>query len=771
MIAESLDTFFDRPPADLNTCDQEPIHVPGAVQGHGALLVVDPHTQHVRQASANTGTLLGVEASSLIGQRLADAVGEEAAVALVRLFADEGDDARLRTTRIDGAGADGLRSYYAAGHRNEAGWIVELEPVVGEPIEATRLMADVDAAFQRLRSARSIEAWCDVAAREVQRLSGYDRVMVYRFDADWHGQVVAEARSTAVDSFLGLYFPAGDIPRQARRLYVLNPLRFIADVAYAPVPLQPALSPVTGKPLDLSYSLLRSVSPVHIEYLHNMDVGSSMSISIVQDGELWGLIACHHTGALALPQPVRAACGLLGQTLSLQLPLLQERERAVHEVGMQAINLRLFENMTAADSVAEGLTAFSPTLLDLISAEGAAVVHHGACTLMGQTPSEQAVRDLAERLSGWVEDEPFVTDRLPSLVDEPEAVQATASGLLAIPIGTTGQGWVMWFREEKVRSVLWAGDRTLAEDSVEGVRISPRKSFEQWREVVRGTARPWQPGEVAAAETLQRTIIDVVLRKAEELARLNQELATANRALQLSNRELQEFATVVAHDLKEPLRKISTFANLIGAELADSVSEEGRYFLKRMQKSAVRLLTLVNDLLALAQVANRSTHMGVVDLDEIVEQVREELDTIITDRRARLHAEPLPTIPGDRAQLTQLVYHLVDNAIKFQQSGQAPDVRITGEIVEGGVAGEDGLIPGPVFCLTVADNGIGFEAQFAERVFKPFQRLHGADAYEGTGIGLALCRRIVERHGGAIRVESELGRGSRFIVCLPMSGA
>ena len=765
MSHASLSTFFDQPPDDLTACDREPIHVPGAIQAHGLLVVFSDEMDRVLQVSENVQHWLGQAPGDVLGQPPEVLFGQAATLLRARFARPEAEGTWAGTIRVEGP--EGARDFDATAHRNEAGLVVEMEPAGHDGTFGLPVLAEVESIVRGLERAESVQAWCQHVARRVQQFTGFGRVMVYRFDADWHGQVVAEAREAGVASFLDLYFPASDIPRQARHLYVLNPIRYIADVAYTPVAVVPERNPVTNAPLDLSHSLLRSVSPVHIEYLRNMQVGASMSISIIQDGQLWGLVACHHPRPHPLPQPLRSACSLLGRVLSLQLPQQQQAERSRHARARFAVQQQLLEKLRHAPSISAALTPPGPTPLDLIEAQGAAIVEGEVCNLIGQTPAEPLVRRVVAYLAEHAPEGLFATDRLPALLEEP-ALRAHASGLLALPLGVGGRDWLLWFRHEKLRSVVWAGDHTLASPDEDAARLSPRKSFAQWKELVQGTAAPWQPGEQSAAEAFHSALVEVMLQRADETARLNRELAQANRALELSNRELQEFASVVAHDLKEPMRKISMLAGLLDSDFAGAVPEEGRFFLRRLQQAALRMTTLVSDMLALSQAKPQAANMVPTDLNDVMVRVQQRLYPEIEASHAQVEVGPLPVLMADRAQMVRMLQHLVANAIKFQPPGQVPVVRVAASVEAEEEWHHENAAAGPAVCLTVADNGLGFEPRHAARIFKPFQRLHTGARYEGNGIGLALCRRIAEWHGGYIKAAGTPGKGSVFTVCLPL---
>lgn len=501
---------------DLTTCDREPIQLPGAIQPHGVLVAVDADLCAV-MVSTNVKGLLGVAPEDALGRPLADLVGRAladevgarvaAGVAgepLVHTLDELAEGAELAGARVD------VRQH-ASGDR----LVVELEPV-SETAEVRISYASTRGAMARLTATRTVT---DLAARlavEVRELLGFDRVMVYRFDGDWNGEVIAEERRADLNSFLGLHYPASDIPAQARRLYTINWTRLIADVDYAPVPLHPVLDPATGGALDLSNAALRSVSPIHLEYLANMGVRASMSISLVVDGELWGLVACHHYAGPHRPsRDAGDAAEFLGQVASL---LVSDRERAdarERKLHAQTVLGRMSARIAGSADSPLVSTMEDPELLALVNATGAALCYDGEVSTRGTVPPEPMLRRIAEALHDPGQYATH-TDRIATLVPELEG-SADVAGVLRI--GSASDRWLLWLRPELERIVGWGGDPTnkqLAAAEGPDVRLSPRKSFEKWHEVVRGRSLPWAPWKVEIADALGKYLTGLLLSRSRE---------------------------------------------------------------------------------------------------------------------------------------------------------------------------------------------------------------------------------------------------------------
>ena len=476
----------DAPPpqqagVDLSTCAREPIHIPGSIQPHGVLFAFSAADLTVTQVSANVERFIGRTAESVLGQPIERVLGEgvgQQVRGMVATHAIEQNPSYLRTLSLEGVDAP----LNALVHRNGDVIILELEPASsGDAASFQQLYPLVRTFVNRLTATRDVREICRQSAEEVRRITGFDRVLVYQFDKEWNGVVVGESRDDVVyGSFMDLRFPASDIPAQARELYRVNRLRLIVDAGYRPSPLVPTLDPRTGRALDLSFASLRSVSPIHVEYLQNMGLAASMSISILRGGELWGLISCHHKSPRTVPFEVRTACDFLGQMLSVHL---EARERAAeydHRMRLKEIHGKLLAYMAGEEHFAQGLVKHGKDLLALTGAAGAAVVFEGKRTLLGTTPTDEQVAGIIEWLARERGGEEQVcVDSLAAILPGAEAFKDTASGLLAIEISKLHSSYILWFRPEVIQTVTWGGDpRKPVEPEAGQVRLHPRKSFE-----------------------------------------------------------------------------------------------------------------------------------------------------------------------------------------------------------------------------------------------------------------------------------------------------
>ncbi|WP_375474938.1 SpoIIE family protein phosphatase [uncultured Jatrophihabitans sp.] len=514
-------------PIDLDNCAREPIHIPGSIQPRGVLIVLREPDEVVVQVSANIGEALGVPAGRALGAPLASVVGASAAAQIERAATVFGDLRDRNPLEVAVPVAGRMESFDAILHRADGGLLLlELEVASGpRPFSFPNTYLAVRGAVAELNRESELAALYDITARAVAELTGFDRVMVYRYDADYNGEVVAEAKRAHLNSFLGLHYPASDIPAQARALYEKNWLRLIDDVDYVPVPLVAAGGSAPDRPLDMTYSTLRSVSPIHVEYLRNMGVRASMSISLLRDGRLWGLIACHHyAGPHLPPYGTRAAAEFLGSAMSLRLVDRAADDELRDKLTVQAVLTRLTAAMSDQHGALSAALLGPPGLLDLVRADGALVVTQERVEARGATPSLDVAGEIAEwaRTSGeGVTATVSLAQTLPDLAVAPEQ----CSGALAMTL-PHGQ-YAMWFRREARQAVDWGGDpRNKAIAVAEGaeVRISPRKSFERWREVVRERCEPWTAADIDAANGLRRNVIEAMYQHSRAELRLAENL-------------------------------------------------------------------------------------------------------------------------------------------------------------------------------------------------------------------------------------------------------
>ncbi len=742
---------------DLTNCDREPIHIPGSIQPHAVMLVLREPDLTIVQASTNTAEKLGLPHAQLLGSPLSHFISAEHLAYLqtrVLPLPLEAAPQYLPPLRF----ADAARPFEAIIHRFNGALILELEDWPDRPaLHHEEVFSALKNTLAALHGDLSVVDFCQLAAEQVRRFIGFDRVMVYRFAEDLSGHVIAEAKRDDLEAFLGLHYPASDIPKQARELFKRSKLRLIPDLRYAPVALQPTLRSDTREPLDMSYSATRSVSPIHVEYLQNMGVFASLSLSIVIDDRLWGLFACHHYSARYVPHTLRMACEFLAHTLSFLVAGREAAEDHDYALHLHEQHRALEEASAREADFGRALASLSDTTIGGLRAAGAAVVTGAQIHRIGQTPDEPQLRSLTTAAAQTVSENIWASDRLAETAPTLAAHAPHVAGLLVVVLSREPFSCVLWFRDEVLKTVNWAGDpsKPVVAGPL-GDRLTPRKSFALWQQEVRGHSDAWTDTEIEAARRIRHTYHEVFSRRAQELARLNDQLAERNR-------QLDAFAYIASHDLKEPLRGIHNFSQFVLEDCARELNADGISHLQTIGRLTRRMESLLDALLKFSRLSRSEMTSRPVNLNTALDDALDLLSSLrqssgVDIRIPRL----LPTVQGDADLIAEIFANLVANAIRYNDKPS--------KWVEIGYV--DPSRPGETPTLYVADNGIGIPREHFEVIFRIFKRLHGRDDFGGgTGAGLTIVQKLIERHGGRIWVESEPQAGTRFLFTLAPSSA
>ncbi|MGQ4273067.1 histidine kinase dimerization/phosphoacceptor domain -containing protein [Terrihabitans sp. B22-R8] len=693
---------------NLTACDREPIHIPGAIQPHGVLLVVDAESLIISHAAGDSEGRLGVAPAtdtSLEGLLDADALA-----GLRRVVAGEISGFVGQCRSRDGQRLDILA------HRSAAHLVVEFEPAAEILVAPAAVLGDLEASISAFARTQSLEQLCAEAAREFRRLTGYDRVMVYRFLEDGAGVVVAEDLRAGMHAFLHHHFPASDIPKQARALYIRNLVRVIPDVGYTPAPLRPAWT--EDAPLDLSDSGLRSVSPVHLLYMKNMGVGASASVSIVKDGELWGLIACHNEAPRGIGYETRAACRTLAGNLARQIKAREETE-----VYRARIRLRSYEDDIVALLSREGTLQHSLSnhideVRRMLDADGVAILRGHDVITSGRCPDRSDLGPLAEFVRGQGEGV-FSTHYLPKVHPPADKVRAVASGLLGMVLPVDEPWMVLWFRAERVEVINWAGNPHKDADLAPGDMLSPRASFAAWSETVHGRSRPWTLAETEAAGRLRAAVSSIW--QSRQMRALNERLLGTIREKDLLLQQKQFLIGEVNHRVQNSLQLVSSFLSMQARQSEDpklqAAIEEARRRLSAVSLVHRRLY--------------RADQFETVDAARYVEDLLgEQVDSMGEDWRGFVTSNLAPVImsPDRAVSLGLILSELVTNANKYAYGGAAGPLHVA--------LSEDRSS----FRLTVSDRGGGRSSSrvgFGSRMISALvNQLAGELAYENTTPGL-----------------------------------
>ena len=758
---------------DISACGHEPIQIPGSVQPHGALLVLDPATLNILQAAGDTQKYFAVSLDALPGTHASRVFTAEA---LARI------ETHINTPgRTDKPHQIFVRMKLGGGtpacvtlHQIQGVLIFEFEASMDE--SQADFISIVQEMVRRLQSAPDPIAACQTAADEVRAITGFDRVVVYRFLSDGAGVVDAEARRDDITSFMGLRFPAGDIPPQARELYLRNWIRAIPDARYTPSPLAPPINPLTAKPLDMSFCALRSVSPVHLEYLANMNVRASMSLSLILQGRLWGLIACHHEAPMYLPYQRRVALELFTQMASYILETKIAEGELAARVRTSGLHDELVASLSKEDNLVRGLTASQPDLLKFISAEGVVVWMDGLMTQHGEVPSREAIAALVTWLNDSVRDGVYHTNCLPLAYPPAKDFKSVASGMLALSVSRSPKDYVIWFRPEIVETVRWAGrpEKQIEEDQ-KGIRLSPRKSFAAWEEQMQMHSEPWSNVDVQTAQALRVSLLEVVLHRIDQVAR-EKELARARQELLLEelDRRIVQWETT-ARELKiEGDRRA-----LIEAELSQVLrrtvidqENERRRIARELHDSLGQYLTIMQlefDQMARSESADPRVVKGIRNLKDLASSVGTEINrlaweirpTSLDDLGLQTAVEQLVQEWCERSKLT-FDLQLMLNDRRLPPAVETAFYRVLQETINNVVKHANATKVGIILeanenevSLIVEDDGKGFVwDQMAES--------------SSSRLGLLGMRERLALVGGSIEIESGHENGTTVIVHAPI---
>jgi light-regulated signal transduction histidine kinase (bacteriophytochrome) len=731
--------------AQTDDCEREPIRFPGGVQPHGVLLCIDPQTRLILAASANH-EMIPQLTGSLIGQRIDDVWPELASMCGSSAFLVEG-------------------AYIARSYSQEQTLLVEIEPLTDDDRPDPRHVISLDEVLNTLNASDTLETLSDTAARAIRHITGMERILIYRFTEEGHGEVVAESKvDDWNESFVGFHFPAADIPAQARALYLTSRCRFVQNRDYEPVPIIPELDPRDGQPFDLGPCQLRSLSPVHRLYQKNLGVDGAMSVSIINEGRLWGLVVGHHRRPHRVSIPARREVLCVATGLSMRLSATETADERDARAKHVVLHAKLLEQIAGADDFVSPLINGDIKLTDLFFASsGAAVVYrddsdpeeHVEVRTVGRAPDNESVLALARACREHLSDGVFATDHTASILPPFSVHTEYASGVLAITVGEDGRHMIIWFRPETVRTTVWGGatPAQVAREKEAGNYL-PRRSFSRWVDERRGHSRPWTPWKIEIARSLRTALNDVILRQMRTIRSLNARLEESDQAK-------SRFLSHMSHELRTPLNAVLGFAEMLEMGIYGQLEIDQKECLGLIQEAGNHLLTMINDVLDLSKVEAGKLELFLVqgDLSQLADRVIALLNGMATEKGVAIatrYETDLPPLMIDERFAKQMLMNLLSNAIKF-----TPDKGIVSVMTfrrrDGGLT------------LAVADTGIGIPKDKHAHVLEPFRQADTdmTHSRSGTGLGLPIVKSLIELHGGRFELESEVGHGTTVSLHFP----
>jgi len=712
---------------DLTNYAKEPIHTISKVQNHGVLLACSVEDKLVKYASDNTALLFDVDASAILNHSIYTVIGEEV---IGELF-----EHLLRRSMAYKEITLNKQSITILAHKSNGCYVLEFEvnTITLNPFTYQMRLAET---ASEINNMRDVIEKCDCAASLIKKYLGYDRVMVFQFDAEWNRDVIAEEKRDDLESWLGLRFPASIISEQARQLFLKEGIRIVNDVASETVSIiQSEQTDCT--PLDLSRSKLRAMPPARIEYLAGIGVSSALVVAIVHDNILWGLISCFHYTPKYSNFYQRLGSLLLAQILSSSIHL-NNIDEVLEELKKNAfIRSNLIDQINLEKDIAKGLSESEYTINDLTDSHGAAIYIDKKITTVGNCPTNSEIVRLIEKIKTLTDTQIYHTHCLVNDFDEANAYKKVASGVLCLFISYNKNDAILWFKPEIVKTVSWAGnpDKVMAPDNKEQ---SPRESFEKWSVQQKNTSQPWEDYEISEGVNLQKSIQDIIIANYDEVKKLNDQLKMAYE-------ELESFSYSISHDLRAPLRGIDGFAHILKEDYYDNLDGFGKSSVDTIISSITKMNLLIDDILEYSGLGRTNIKFRKFPISDLIQELLPDLRLIYSNVEVVIE-DNLPDMLGDRTIVLLLVKNLLENAMKYSSKVAKPEVTI-------------GCTENNTFF--VKDNGIGFDMKHQNKIFGVFDRLVN-DEYPGSGIGLAIAKRVVDKHNGKIWVESQKKLGSTF---------
>ncbi|WP_346236401.1 ATP-binding protein [Niabella insulamsoli] len=720
-------------------CHTEPIHISGKIQNRGFLIGIEKDQETISQISENLNDFLPIDAGAVLGQpcHILDSYVEGSDFLFSTYVKEIKNGIKGQNNVYPIINCNGI-DYYLIDSYSGNFLIFETEPVLQAGDVSSKIFEIVDTVIGQ----NSISDIMDAAVSEIKQLIGFERVMVYQFNPDGSGQVVAEAVDTSLEPFMGLRYPETDIPRQARELYKKNHIRLIHEAGSATA----SILSVKPAPIDQTFTVLRAVSPIHIEYLKNMKVVSSYSVSIMDDNSLWGLISCHHSTPKIIDFKIRQATLLISKVMISRISEKLKDLSKNAERKFAACYSRLQEFIIQENNLKSSLSKGIQDLCLSAKASGFAMLFEGQLYHSGQVPDREQILSIIE----WHQAQPnrglFYTQEF--WKEEPKALDyyKKASGILIAPISIENT-YLIWFKKEHRYVIQWAGnpnDKETVPVKEDGQmrRYLPRKSFAVWRESVTKQSEAWTSEEIASA---QRVVSLIESSFEKETRQIMDYRGKLNRI----TKDLEFFSYTVSHDLKTPLTVIRSYAQLL-MMAGDSMSPKEKEITKKIMTGVDKMSDMISGVNQLTRINKNEIAFREVEVSTLITDIISDHTIAHEYYKTKIEIGATPPILGD----SQLLYHcfsnIIGNALKYSSKVSQPKVTISG-------VKKDRYV-----CYKIHDNGIGIPPEDHAHIFDLFNRCHNASDFEGSGIGLPIVQTILEKHKGFIWCISNLGEGTAF---------
>lgn len=728
--------------SDLTECDREPIHIPSAIQPHGFFIAIDSKSEQIVSASMNIDLFFTFSAHAMIGEPL-----ESFFPLLNEWVRTWGDNPTLLPRVFALSHTREVTRFIVTMHRSNEYLILEGEPAQKADLFPDYLAQSVINEAITLSSAQNVEELCRLGTLSLQRLSGFGRVMLYQFDEEHNGCVTAEAKIPSMHSYLDHHFPASDIPVQARELYRTNLIRFIPTSTYDPVPLQG----ITQSPIDMSQSTLRSVSPIHLEYLRNMEVGASMSLSIIVNGELWGLFACHHPIPMSLAPTIRRYCEMFIRLFNalIEEKITNETSQVFFQLKNRHSSLKeAFQVLMEQSNIHNAFINLGQLWLDALESSGVCLLQDDEIFIFGTTPDPSNIRALSKKIAPLRKNNLYVSASLAN--DLPDiSVHSSTAGVLSLLISHQPYVEILWFRTEWMRELKWAGNPNKPATIDPTQRISPRLSFETLAIQQKGKSKIWSSSHLLAAELYKEFGSMIQLHAALQTMEHQNQLLIQQGKMAI----MGEMIGAIAHQWNQPLNALSLLISGL-TELIDETNPNTITEIKKTGMQKIRFMTETIDSFRNFFKPNKQTHTFSIT-DSIQEVSNHLLPQLKLHKINLILDENTETIRGYPNEFKQVILNILSNAhdVLFQLKIQNPWIKCTVDVEENTLK------------VKICDNGRGIEANSLHKVFLPYFSTKEKD--QGRGIGLYLSKLIMEENfGGSISVHNEKD-GACFTLSFP----
>ena len=720
-------------PKEYINCDQEPIHIIGEVQEYGFL--IGTKGSEIAFYSENVLSLFSLKPKSVLGEKI------EVLFDQLKLDINWDNFSHNQELAIQHINFNG-EEYTLSIHSNNGFTFYELEKVVPNH----KINKEYKAIQNILRMSNDDNIW-KILLAEIQNIIDYDRAMIYQFLYDGSGEVIEESVKDGLESYLHLHYPESDIPAQARALYLKNPVRI---TSHASGKTYPILGTEKEK-IDLTYSVTRATSPVHVQYIKNSGMEASFSTSIIINGVLWGIVACQNAKPKHLDLQSRLLVETLTRTSANAYATFKSRETLEDYQRINLNNISLRQNLLSEENFGKALENNIDDIMKTCGAEGMIIKINNEILTHGNVPNLSDI----EKIIDWskvnnqdFEENIFISSTFCKTSNLELDDSDISCGIIISVLGNNTSDMLIWIRKEQGQKIKWAGNpekKTVSEikDGVEIIKFSPRKSFEIWKEYVKDTALPWKSKEIESAKWITSVILKASHTKSSQILDLNNQLKELNQ-------ELDSFSYTISHDLNTPLTVIKLNAQLM-KRIVKSEDSSHKY-LDNIVNQVDTMSDMMKNVLELSKIKKSEIELKKIEVDLLINKLAEDSKVSFDAPHTEIIIENTPEVLGNPTMVYQVFGNVIGNAIKYSSKSSNPTVKIIGEVFHNQVT------------YKITDNGIGIDKKDADKMFKIFSRMSNAKAFNGNGVGLNIVQHLMEKMGGAISYESESGVGTTFIL-------